>query len=165
MTRELHGLTRGGKPPEYFLWHQIIQRCENPRHPRYSDYGGRGIAVCKRWRDSFSAFLMDVGKRPQQGLTLDRVDNSKGYEPGNVRWATATQQSQNRRNIIKVSTDDGDVCLKEYCRRKGLSYGTISSRINKYGWSLNEAIRPGNISKHAAKRTIPRESKKMGAGG
>lgn len=72
------------------------QRCTNPKHDAYADYGGRGITVCERWAKSFSAFVDDVGPRPA-GTTLDRRDNSKGYEPGNVRWATSAEQNRNNR--------------------------------------------------------------------
>lgn len=83
--------------PEYTVWRAIQQRCHNPKNTAYSDYGGRGIAVCQRWRESFEAFYADTGARPSPEMTLDRIDNERGYEPGNVRWATRIEQSQNTR--------------------------------------------------------------------
>jgi hypothetical protein len=74
----------------------MIQRCTNPRRNNYYLYGGRGISVCGRWRDSFQSFVADMGPRPD-GCTLDRVDNDGNYEPGNCRWATAKEQSENSR--------------------------------------------------------------------
>lgn len=74
------------------------QRCCNPNHPRFKDWGGRGIKVCDRWRDSFEAFLADMGRRPP-GTTLDRKDNDGNYEPGNCRWATSEEQSMNKRGL------------------------------------------------------------------
>jgi hypothetical protein len=72
-------------------------RCFNHRTPRYKDYGGRGVTMCQRWKDSFAAFLADMGPRPI-GTTLDRWPNNDGhYEPGNCRWATVTEQNRNRR--------------------------------------------------------------------
>jgi hypothetical protein len=82
--------------PTYECWHSMIQRCCNPNDHAAQWYSERGISVCDRWRDSFEAFLADMGERPE-GLTLDRIDNNKGYEPGNCRWATWSQQSRNRR--------------------------------------------------------------------
>jgi hypothetical protein len=72
-------------------------RCTRATHPSYPLYGGRGITVCPEW-DSFERFLEDVGQRPDPSLSLDRVDNDRGYEPGNVRWATRAEQAANRRN-------------------------------------------------------------------
>lgn len=92
MTRT-HGMSR---TPLYVLWTAIIQRCTNPNHPRYADYGGRGIAICDAWRHDFAAFHAHVGDRPK-GLTLDRIENDGPYAPGNVRWATYAEQRANRR--------------------------------------------------------------------
>lgn len=84
--------------PERQAYSNMVQRCENPRHPHYRNYGGRGIAICARWRESFAAFLADVGPRPSPAHSLDRIDNERGYEPANCRWATRAQQQQNRRH-------------------------------------------------------------------
>lgn len=84
--------------PLYVLWNNIFQRCENPDDASYKDYGGRGIHCCKRWY-RFENFLADMGDRPSPKHSLDRRDNDKGYEPGNVRWATDSEQALNRRRF------------------------------------------------------------------
>jgi hypothetical protein len=89
-----HGLSES---VEYRLWKAMIQRCHNPRNSEYRNYGARGIRVCQRWRHDFTAFLADVGFKPARQLTLDRVDNDGDYQPGNVRWATRSEQMQNTR--------------------------------------------------------------------
>jgi len=91
-----HFVHGGTGTPEYILWAGIVQRCTNPRYPKWKYWGGRGITVCQRWRYSFQAFLNDVGKRPSPELQIDRINNDGNYEPGNVRWATRSQQNKNR---------------------------------------------------------------------
>lgn len=95
-----HGL--GDKPwriPEYGAWAAMKDRCRRKNHRQYAYYGGRGITVCDRWLKSYSNFLDDMGKRPSSDYSLDRINNSGNYEPGNCRWATRSEQNKNRRDF------------------------------------------------------------------
>lgn len=91
--REQHGMTR---TRTYRSWSHMKERCYNPNALNFDKYGGRGITVCQAWRDSFLAFLADMGSRPR-GRSLDRIDPNGNYEPSNCRWATYTEQSYNQR--------------------------------------------------------------------
>lgn len=92
-----HGHTVGYRQtPEFKAWDHMLQRCRNPRHPRYKDWGGRGITVCKRW-EKFENFLADMGMRPSAQHSLDRRNNDRGYDKRNCRWATPAEQRANRR--------------------------------------------------------------------
>lgn len=86
--------------PTYSSWAGMKDRCTNQNHKSYNNYGGRGIKVCERWTD-FRNFLEDMGERPD-GMSIDRIDVNGDYEPGNCRWATAKQQSLNKRNSISL---------------------------------------------------------------
>lgn len=112
-----HGHAARGRryrSPEYNAWAAAIQRCTNPKNGRYRDYGGRGITVYRGWRDSFAAFLFDVGPRPSPKHSLDRRDNDRGYEPGNVRWATRVEQDANKRRRRPLRKERVAAILDKY---------------------------------------------------
>lgn len=137
--REVHGLTRNmTRPPEYNAWHQMISRCRNPNKPRYRDYGARGIDVCERWL-SFVAFIEDMGPRPGPDYSLDRIDNDKGYEPGNCRWATRIEQGSNKRNNHLLTHDGRTQSRAAWARETGLCQETIKRRLIR-GWTVTEAL-------------------------
>lgn len=91
-----HGNEWVKRNSEFSAWRNMKARCLDPRHKSYPRYGGRGITVCERWVRSYPDFLADVGPRPATNMTLDRIDNYRGYEPGNVRWATRSEQQRNK---------------------------------------------------------------------
>ena len=133
-----HGAARHGRvTPEYHTWKGMRERCENTASKDYSRYGGRGIRVCDRWKD-FENFLVDMGFRPPGKPTLDRIDGTQGYRPGNCRWATWLEQEQNRHNVIQIAWDGRTQCVAAWARERGMKYTTLMQRI-KRGWSTERA--------------------------
>lgn len=116
--------------PEFRSWQAMIRRCTDKKYSCYKRYGGRGITVCDRWLNSFEDYFSDIGPRPSITHTIDRSNNDGNYEPGNVRWATKSEQTNNRRNTIYVVLSDGTrVTLKEACSMFGLSKSTAYFRL------------------------------------
>lgn len=109
---------------EYQAWHNMIERCRNPRMPNFHRYGGRGISVCEKWK-SFDNFLKDMGRKGSPNLSLDRIDNDGNYEPGNCRWATPDQQNSNKE---KTLTFNG-IPIKQIAELIGVSSNCVSHRI------------------------------------
>ena len=139
-----HGLS---ETPEYAAWYNMLYRCRSEKHNSHKNYGARGIAVCERWKVSFTAFLEDMGAKPSPELTLDRIDNNQGYEPLNCRWATRQEQLANRR-LYKGGVDiDGEVMsLKDAMERYGIEHrSTVAYRMKTKGWSLPEAIKTPSL--------------------
>lgn len=118
--------------PEYKAWISMRNRCNNPNYKRYQDWGGRGIKVCERWNSSFENFYSDMGKRPDK-CSLDRIDNSKGYNPENCRWSTMKEQCSNRRSSIRVFYNGNIVDIKDYAELIGLSESGARKNAKRKG--------------------------------
>lgn len=131
----------------YKIWGGMINRCFNERNKGYPQYGGRGITVCERWR-SFENFLADMGERPA-GMSIERIDNSGNYEPGNCRWATATDQARNtRRTKLTPELVDGiragRLSAKEVGQETGAARSTFYAAKNNTNWKDNHATTTQN---------------------
>lgn len=130
------------KTAEYNTWAMIVRRCTNQNDARWKDYGGRGITMCARWRESFEHFIADVGPKPSPKHSIDRFpDNNGPYEPGNVRWATMNQQARNQRKTIVVTHNGVSYPLIEFCEIFSLPYETSYHRI-RLGWTPQELFNP-----------------------
>lgn len=121
-----HGMSR---TYEYLTWMAMRCRCNNPEHDNYKNYGGRGIKVCDRWDELFVNFFADMGPRPSPKHSLDRINNDGNYEPGNCRWATAKEQSRNRRNTIKLTFYGKTQSLSEWAEEYGLTKACLAGRL------------------------------------
>lgn len=133
-TNTTHGESAGKrKTVEYTAWNGMKDRCHNPNNPHYKNYGGRGISVCKRWKESFENFLVDMRRRPRNCTSIDRIDVNKGYCPNNCKWATRIEQVDNRRNTIKVKINGASIPLGAECRRLRINYAMAYSRFLR-GW-------------------------------
>jgi hypothetical protein len=148
--RTVHGLAGD---PTYNSWKSMIARCHNERATDFEDYGGRGISVCERWRESVLNFLEDMGPR-LPGTTLDRKDPGGNYEPGNCRWATDEAQSRNKRNNRYLECDGQRMVLADWSRKYGVSQALILARL-ELGWSECEAIETP-VGDHKKGRMPPR---------
>lgn len=120
----------GRSTPEYRSWRAMRSRCHNPTDKDFPRYGGAGIGVCASWRESFAAFRDHIGPRPS-GTTLDRIDGRLGYIPGNVRWATATEQNRNKANFVMVATPEGEKPLVDYAAELGITRGAAHQRLKR----------------------------------
>lgn len=124
----------------YRIWSAMKSRATNKNMPEAESYVLRGITICDEWKESYQIFLeWALANGYRDDLTLDRIDNDKGYSPDNCRWATTKEQSLNRKNTIYVEKDGEKIPLKVYCEAHSLNYLTIKSRIQS-GWDKSDAI-------------------------
>lgn len=120
----------------YQTWQGMKARCNNVHDVRYHDYGGRGITVCREWENNFNSFYKwAVENGYSDDLTIDRIDNNKGYSPDNCRWADSITQSNNRRSNIKITIGNSTRSLMEWCTIFDLDYKTMNARYNSNGYS------------------------------
>jgi hypothetical protein len=122
----------------YGVWASMKRRCSRSKDKRFADYGGRGITVCARWQESFEAFCSDMGPRPA-GCTLERIDNSKSYEPGNCRWATRGDQQSNMRSNHVVVHGGESLTVSQWAQRLGVKRTVLYNRLCR-GWSVERAL-------------------------
>lgn len=145
-TARTHGMAGSS---EHNTWSGMLARCRNPNDTAYERYGGREIRVCERWL-KFGAFYADMGPRPE-GLTLERIDNNKGYEPGNCKWATRLDQARNRRSVIMITHNGETKNVSDWAKSIGVSKMTVHRRLNA-GWPFDLILAtPGGTNSASVK--------------
>jgi hypothetical protein len=122
----------------YGSWLEMRARCLSPKNKNYHHYGGRGITIHPNW-STFAGFLSDMGVRPP-GMSIERNDVNGNYEPGNCRWIPCNEQSKNTRRIIWFVVDGERLCMKDACKKLGISYTMVRLRIWQLGWDPERAI-------------------------
>lgn len=130
-----HGKT---KTPEFKSWQNMKDRCLNKRSSMFHYYGGRGVAVCQRWM-KFENFLKDMGARPSNEHSLDRIDNNGNYEPKNCRWATHIEQHNNQRGIKLIKYRGEIKTRSQWARIFRIKVTTFDERL-KRGWTLHKSL-------------------------
>lgn len=123
----------------YKIWSNMKNRCSNPKYLKYKDYGGKGITVCKKWQN-FESFLTDMGSDYSELLTLDRIDNSKGYKKTNCRWVSMKEQQRNRSNNTLWTLGKETKTAAQWAEDIGINYGTLLSRVHNSKWSIEKAL-------------------------
>lgn len=137
-ARHGHCRPRSGTA-EYRAWSAMKQRCYSPRNASFDCYGARGVQVCELWRNSFQAFLADMGFRPSSEHSLDRIDSDGDYTPSNCRWSTGRTQSCNRRTNVRYTLGEETLTRAEWARRAGFPASLLAYRLRN-GWSIEQAI-------------------------
>ena len=140
-----HGLSK--EKHLYWVWASIIQRCENEINKDFTNYGGRGITICKEWRNDFGTFhawAKSTGYK--RGLTIERVDVNKNYNPENCDWIENEKQSLNRRHSAMLTYKGETKHLSDWAREYGINYKTLRGRIFDYGWSVDRSLGENNAN-------------------
>jgi len=136
LPRENH---RQRNHPLYDTWLQMRYRCTRTNHHAYPRYGGRGISYDQRW-NKFSVFLQDVESSWKEGLSLDRIDNNGNYCKENCRWATPTEQANNRRNMRLIEFNGKSQTLTNWAKELGMKKSTLTQRFYSYGWPIERVL-------------------------
>ena len=123
----------------YDIWSNMKQRCENPEYAYRHNYGGRGITVCAEWHDNEKFFSWALANGYDHKLTIERIDNNKGYSPDNCRWATYTEQNRNKRNVVILELDGERKTMPEWAEHVGINCNVLRSRLRS-GWELIDAL-------------------------
>lgn len=138
-SRTIHGLSQNCST--YTSWAAMKKRCLNPKTAFWDDYGGRGIIVCDRWMN-FKNFYEDMGLKPE-GLSLDRIDNDKGYYPGNCKWSTSIEQRANQRESkrgVRIVYQGETMTIRALSIKVGMTKSLLAGRILEYGWTVEKAV-------------------------
>jgi len=122
----------------YSAWRSMWERCTNPNHKSFDRYGGRGIGVAPAWK-SFEQFYADIPPKPEGSYQLDRINNNKGYGPGNVRWATPRRNCRNRTSNVLITWQGKTQCIADWADETGISYTALKQRFRN-GWSADRAL-------------------------
>lgn len=128
-----------GEYKMYTAWANMKHRCYNKKNSKYKYYGGRGITVCEEWL-KFSNFMNDMGESYELNLTLDRIDNSKGYTKSNCRWATMKEQENNRTNNHRFMFNGMYLTLTEWSAILGINRSTLAQRYYCYKWTIDKTL-------------------------
>lgn len=125
----------------YGIWRDMKSRCHNPKSPKHKVYFDRNITVCDEWANDFEIFYYwAINNGYSEELTIDRIDNEKGYQPDNCRWTTQLEQQRNKRNNHNIHYNGETHCLTEWCELLGLNYRKTKSRINNLKWDIERAF-------------------------
>lgn len=144
--RELSTVHGKYQSAEYVAWCSLKNRCTNPSSTSYRYYGARGVSIAHQWAENFAAFYADLGPRPTSNHSVERVDNTKGYEPGNCRWATKAEQARNRSSNVLVLYNGRLMCLMDAAKAAGLPYDLLRSRRRR-GWSDTDLCLPSRVTR------------------
>ena len=125
--------------PEYRIWQHIKKRCLNSTNHAYNRYGGRGITVCDRWKDSFEDFYADMGNRPGPAYSIERKNNDGPYDKTNCVWATVLVQNRNKSSNRLLTFDERTQCLQAWADEWHIKADTLSMRL-KRRWSIEKAL-------------------------